>query len=257
MSAYNKKLVAFVEQYKLEAGVTEVSSRQVARWLVAKGGWKQHPLEAEKQCARDISRALGEEYEIDPQGRRVRTHHVAIVERDGEQIPLWAAMATATREHMALGFQQRRQRIVGDCKQVKIDVDSYNESFNASGEPIQIILDFTDDVTEAYSKRRVHFRHLAAAARFAISARCARLRLLARALPPFDAPSLLRATAAGFLVSGRSSGSGEPSSLSPMACSTTRRATAVKSRPVAFGFSLLAREGMAHSGTNPNTPRSQ
>jgi hypothetical protein len=39
-----------------------------------------------------------------------------------------------------------------------------------------------------------------------------------------------------------------------MACSTTRRATAVKSRSAGFDFSLLAREGMAHSGTNPTAP---
>ena len=62
---------------------------------------------------------------------------------------LWSDMPTATREHMTLGFQQRRQRIVGDCKQLKIDVDSYNDDYNASGEPIQIILDFTDDEAES------------------------------------------------------------------------------------------------------------
>ena len=148
MSAYNKKLVSLVEQYKLETGRTEISSREVARWLVSTGGWKQHPLEAEKQCARDISRALGEEYMTDPHGRRVRTHHVVSIDREGEQVALWSDMPTATREHMALGFQQRRQRIVGDCKQLKIDVDSYNDNYNASAEPIQVVLDFTDDVAE-------------------------------------------------------------------------------------------------------------
>lgn len=80
MSAYNKKLVALVERYKLETGRTEVSSRTVARWMIANGDWKQHPNEPERQCARDISRALGEEYITDPQGRRPRLHHVAIVE---------------------------------------------------------------------------------------------------------------------------------------------------------------------------------
>jgi hypothetical protein len=50
---------------------------------------------------------------------------------------------------MELAFQQRRQRIVGDCRQLKIDIDSYNANYNASGEPIQIVLDFTDDVTES------------------------------------------------------------------------------------------------------------
>ena len=70
------------------------------------------------------------------------------MDRDGEQIPLWFDKSTGTREHVELGFQQRRQRIVGDCRQLKIDVDSYNDNY-ASGNPIQIILDFTDDVAES------------------------------------------------------------------------------------------------------------
>lgn len=85
MSAYNRRLVALFERYKLETGQTEVSSRTVARWVIANGDWKQHPNEPERQCARDISRALGEEYITDPQGRRPRLHHVAIVERNGRQ----------------------------------------------------------------------------------------------------------------------------------------------------------------------------
>src|SRR5262249_51443234 len=60
----------------------------------------------------------------------------------------------------------------------------------------------------------------------------------ARALPPLDAPSLLRATAAGFRVSG-SSGSG---GACPVASWTICHASWLVSRG-RFGF-LLAREGM-------------
>jgi hypothetical protein len=148
MSKYTTTLVAAFERYKLETGQTEVSSREVAKWMIANRDWAQHPLEAEKQCARDISRALGEHYTTDPQGRRVRTHHVATIERNGQQVPLWADMATGTREHFAIGVQQRRQRIVDDCRQLRLDVDSYNANYNSSGEPIQVVLDFTDDVAE-------------------------------------------------------------------------------------------------------------
>jgi hypothetical protein len=48
---------------------------------------------------------------------------------------------------MQLAFQQRRQQIVGDCRQLKMDVDSYNQNAN-SGEPIQMIFDFTLDLAE-------------------------------------------------------------------------------------------------------------
>lgn len=149
MSAYTKRLVELFDRYALETGKTEVSAREVARWVIANGDWEQHPQETEKRCAHEISRALGELYTTDPQGRRVRAKHVAIIERDGEQLALWSDIATATRDHMVMAFQQRRQRIVGDCRQLKVDVDSYNANYNASGEPIQIVLDFTDDVTES------------------------------------------------------------------------------------------------------------
>jgi hypothetical protein len=49
---------------------------------------------------------------------------------------------------METAFQQRRQSIVGDCKQLKNDLDSYNENFNTA-DPIQIVVDFTDDLEEA------------------------------------------------------------------------------------------------------------
>lgn len=60
----------------------------------------------------------------------------------------WGDMRSAPRQHMQPAFQQRRQQIVGDCRQLKTDVDSYNDNYNM-GELIQLSLDFTRDVTEA------------------------------------------------------------------------------------------------------------
>jgi hypothetical protein len=56
---------------------------------------------------------------------------------------------------MEIAFQQRRQQIVGDCRQLKADVDSYNENYN-SGEAIQTVFDFTEDLEEleAFSTAR-------------------------------------------------------------------------------------------------------
>ena len=48
---------------------------------------------------------------------------------------------------MEVAFQQRRQQIVGDCRQLKTDVDSYNENGDLS-QPIQMIFDFTEDLAE-------------------------------------------------------------------------------------------------------------
>jgi len=75
----------------------------------------------------------------------------------------------------------------------------------------------------------------------AISRRLEAESFLALAFPPFGPPSLPMATACGFLpASGFSKG--VPSRCSPMVCSTTRRATTVKSCgvPSRFGFAFVA-----------------
>src|ERR1035438_1455734 len=110
----------------------------MAVWAIGNGLWQPQPSVLIRQCADEFSRAMREEYVTDPQGRRVRVKHVA---RGDTQIPLWADMRFATRKHMQTAFQQRRQSIVGDCKQLKNDLDSYNENFNPA-EPIQIVFNF-------------------------------------------------------------------------------------------------------------------
>jgi hypothetical protein len=56
-------------------------------------------------------------------------------------------MRTASNKHMLAAFQNRRQQIVMDCHQLKMDTDSYHQNFN-KGKPIQKIFDFTLDLAE-------------------------------------------------------------------------------------------------------------
>ena len=44
-------------------------------------------------------------------------------------------------------FQQRRMKILAKVKQLKMDIDAYNENFN-QGDPIEMPYDFTDDLSE-------------------------------------------------------------------------------------------------------------
>ncbi len=48
---------------------------------------------------------------------------------------------------MLLSFQQTRRGIFWDCRQLKINVDSYNDS-HPEEEPIQTVFDFTMDLAE-------------------------------------------------------------------------------------------------------------
>jgi hypothetical protein len=119
----------------------------MASWAIQNGLWKQRPDSEIRECSEDLSRAMREEYITDPRGRTVRSKHAARVTRNGVQAVLWADILTAPREHMQIAIQQRRQQIVGDCRQLKLDVDSYNDQ-SVAQTPIQMVFDFTEDLLE-------------------------------------------------------------------------------------------------------------
>lgn len=132
----------------IEAGQKwPATTHEMAIWAVANRLWAPQPSTIVDQCADHLARAMREEYITDPQGRAVRAKHAARVEVNGAQTTLWADIRTAPRNHMETAFRQRRGQILGECKQLKADVDSYNQ--NASPDnPIQMIFDFTYDLAE-------------------------------------------------------------------------------------------------------------
>jgi hypothetical protein len=109
--------------------------------------WKPRAADIVKVLAEDLSRAFREEYRTAARGRRYRAKHPIRTTKNGAQLFLWDDMATASRDHLERAFAWRRQQIVGDCHQLKIDVDVYHEQ-NPTAEPIQLILDFNNDVRE-------------------------------------------------------------------------------------------------------------
>jgi hypothetical protein len=143
MSVYNEQLQRIVTHY-IEAGEEwPATARQIAAWAVGEKLWAPHPSSLIIQCAEDIAQAMREEYIVDPQGRKVRAKHAARV----EQGVLWADIRTASRDHMEIALKQRRRQILGDCRQLKDDVDSFNQN-RSSAEPIQMSFDFTKDLLE-------------------------------------------------------------------------------------------------------------
>ena len=119
----------------------------MARWAITNRLWEPQPSTIIDQCADHLSRALAEEYIDDPQGRSVRAKHAARIQIDGRQETLWADIRTAPRSHMETAFRQRRGQIFGECRQLKADVDSYNENVTPD-EPIPMVFDFTYDLAE-------------------------------------------------------------------------------------------------------------
>ncbi len=145
--SYYEQLQSLYRRYEKDGHMQPFTMHDLASWAYDNGLCQPQRSTIVNRLAEEFSRAMRADFHVDPQGRRVRTKHVAMYERGGKQFALWADLRAATREHMERSFQQRRQGIVGDCRQLKTDVDSYNDNQN-TGEAIQLVLDFTDDMAE-------------------------------------------------------------------------------------------------------------
>lgn len=154
--SYSEQLQSIVRRYRSAGEPWPATTKTIAAWAIANRLWQPQRSTLVTQCAEQLAKAMREEYVTDPQGRRVRAKHVAIIEQNGEQMAFWADIRNAPREHMQLSFQQRRHQIVGDCRQLKADVDSFNDN-STKEEPINMVFDFTLDLAElelANKKRR-------------------------------------------------------------------------------------------------------
>jgi len=146
MASWNEQLLDIVDKFQ-EKNPGPFTAKQAAAFGLSTGMYKPHAGKLLSMVAEEISRAMREQYIKDPQNRTVRAKHVARLVVEGEQKSLWDSIDTAEPWFMQVALKQRRQQIVGDCKQLKIDTDSYNENWNTS-EPIQMSLNFTADVEE-------------------------------------------------------------------------------------------------------------
>lgn len=147
MVTYKKRLQQIISGYMESGRPWPATTHEIAEWAIQRGLYEPQRSDVIDRCANELSRTMREEYITDPQGRTIRAKHVAKIKRNGEIVPLWEDIRTAKWEHMQCAFQQRRQQIVGDCRQLKMDLDSYNENQNKK-EPLQVIFDFTYDLEE-------------------------------------------------------------------------------------------------------------
>jgi hypothetical protein len=150
MSAYANQVKAYLERYQAEVGGDGLlDPHLVAEWAYRNGLHKPSVRTIVDAIAADISQVFREEYRTDESGQRYRAKHAVRSKQGGKSMSLWADMddERAPREHFVRSFAQRRQQIVGDCFQLKTDVDVYNAK-DTLQQPIQIPLDFTYDVEE-------------------------------------------------------------------------------------------------------------
>jgi hypothetical protein len=126
-----------------------IDAHELAEWAYRNGLMKPNLKTVIDAIAADIAQAFREEYRTDKYGRRYRAKHATRKKQGNKTLSLWADLddPNAPHEHFQRSFAQRRQQVVGDCYQLKTDIDVYNNKRKPS-EPIQVILDFTLDVEE-------------------------------------------------------------------------------------------------------------
>ena len=145
--SFKEQISRLEKKYREAGGKWPASAVEVAEWGFSNGLIDMPRGAMIRQYAEKIAQVWSDEYMDDPQGRRVRVKHAARYTIDGVQTWLWDNMPTATFKHMELSFKNKRQLIVMDCHQLKLDVDSYNENFN-DRKPIPMVFDFRNDLEE-------------------------------------------------------------------------------------------------------------
>jgi hypothetical protein len=146
--SYHEQMQKIFEQYEAEVSSEPADLKEVGSWAIAKGLWKPRAMDLAANFARDMAEALREQMRTDKAGRRYRAKIPAKSKTvDGMPLFKWADIDTAPRPHVERGLGYRRQSIVADCYQLRIDADHYN-SVHPDEEPINPVLQFEDDVEE-------------------------------------------------------------------------------------------------------------
>lgn len=147
MATRNEQFADILDRYLDEVNPDPVSLDEVAEWALNEGLFMPEPRDLKKICRDAIAQGARAQKRFD--GKRwYRAKHSVRSNVGGIQLNLWADIdKNASHGFMEKSIGQRRRSIVDDCFQMKMDADHFNEK-NPSLEPIQPVLDFTDDVAE-------------------------------------------------------------------------------------------------------------
>jgi hypothetical protein len=145
---YKEQLREIWKQYREEVSTDPVDLKEVAAWALSKRLWAPRPVDLNASLAKDLADSLREEKRVDKAGREYRAN-IPVREKSDKGVPLfvWGDIDDAPRAHVEKSIQQERRSIQSDCYALAMKAEHYNEA-HPDEEPIQIILNFEDDVEE-------------------------------------------------------------------------------------------------------------
>jgi hypothetical protein len=148
MSGKDDRLQQIWHRYETDRQHKPTSAREAVEWAVEEGLLELPETDPYDILAGWMAQALRNEYQTDEKGRRYRVNHSVRVTKGGVQYSFWGSMPHSSHDFMEKTFAQRRELIIGECAQLKVDVDVYNEMIDGQKPTIQLVLDFTEDVAE-------------------------------------------------------------------------------------------------------------
>jgi hypothetical protein len=146
MATFNEQILKIVEDYRAAGEPWPATREQMAEWAVANDRYQLTRGMAVSQCAEKISRAMGLEHVKDKKGRSVRKYYAARIRENGQLVMKWDDL-NAERPFMEVAAANRRNQVLGQCWQLKNDIDSYNERC-CPDQPIQMDFNFNVDLEE-------------------------------------------------------------------------------------------------------------
>lgn len=153
--------VKLVQQFEVKHQRKPFDLHEIYHWAKTNGLWYAPKDLEEKKFVEDVAQALREEYFTAEDGARVRVYHATIRTKNGRQQTLWANMFDAPKEHIEEAFQQRRRGSLGDCRQLKVDIEYCNKK-RFRDNPIQMSFNFDLDLAEEEALKQMQAQRKAA-----------------------------------------------------------------------------------------------
>lgn len=141
-----QEMQSIIKRYRTETGNDSVDMHEVAKFAAGMGWPLPKPKTALDRLAEQFSSAAREEMRKDEVTGRPYRANLAVTTWQGQnQMTLWTDIDVAPRYVAHKSFQQRREQMIGDAVQLTFDVMHWNR-VNEIDEPIEMPMDFTDDV---------------------------------------------------------------------------------------------------------------
>jgi len=151
MSQKTREKQFIIREWKQATGKVEIDMHEVAAFAAQRGWPIPPPISGLDRLAKEFSQAAREETRQDSQsGRPYRVYHAFTPDGSGQGVFLWIDIDEAPRPIMQKSARMRREQVIGDMVQLKLDLEHWNR-VNPDKAPIVLVTDVTEDVNERLS----------------------------------------------------------------------------------------------------------